>query len=404
MARSSWLLVVVAKIYEFSPNSILFFSFLGISKPPWCTVHIHAASLAKSEFGPTPPLHPGCSLNRHIHTPNTLYAAMANLASADSPEESFHILKIAIKPTPSYNVSTHHELRLRRNRPANPTAADARSLFLKNIPADTTEAHLRALFASLVGAGRFESASFPDEGGRTAATATSTRATARGIVTLDPAAAVKMAGMGRKRKRADEEAAEARRELEARLPEIWTRKLHRSGATAVALLADEKSVQLVLKAVAKTARTQKYPVWGEGVPAGAAPLGAPWLQAHLTLTRADKAETQRAVHAFFEAYNAREKEAAEAAKRLRNEPDEDGFVTVTRGGRTAPATKSSAEEARAKMLEKEARKKEEMKGFYRFQLREMRKDEQSKMLRRFQEDRKRVESMKEKRGRFKPET
>ncbi|CAI4215206.1 unnamed protein product [Parascedosporium putredinis] len=328
---------------------------------------------------------------------------MANLAPADSPEESFHILKIAIQPTASYNVPTHHELRLRRNRPANPTAADARSLFLKTYP-PTPPRPISARYSPPRRRGPLRVGQFPDEGGRTAATATSTRATARGIVTLDPAAAVKMAGMGRKRKRADEEAAEARRELEARLPEIWTRKLHRSGATAVALLADEKSVQLVLKAVAKTARTQKYPVWGEGVPTGAPSLGAPWLQAHLTLTRADKVETQRAVHAFFEAYNARENEAAEAAKRLRNEPDEDGFVTVTRGGRTAPATQSSAEEARAKMLEKEARKKEEMKGFYRFQLREMRKDEQSKMLRRFQEDRKRVESMKEKRGRFKPET
>ncbi|PKS07640.1 hypothetical protein jhhlp_006246 [Lomentospora prolificans] len=330
---------------------------------------------------------------------------MADLDTpAASPEEGFQILKITIPPTASYNVPAQHELRLRRNRPANPTPADARSLFLKNIPADTTEAHLRALFVSLVGAGRFESVVFPDDGSsRTAVTSTADHA--RGVSTLDPAAAVKVASMGRKRKRADDEAA-AQRELDARLPAIWTRKLHKSGATAIVLLADEKSVQMVLKAVGKVFRNRRYPVWGEGIPESAdvRPLGAPWLQSHLALCRADKAEVQKAVHAFFDVFNRKEKEAAEMAKRLRDAPDEDGFVTVTRGGRTAPATKSSAEEARQKMLEKEARKKEEMKGFYRFQLREMRKEEQSKLLRKFEEDKKRVEAMKEKRGKFRPET
>lgn len=330
---------------------------------------------------------------------------MADFTSS-TPEESFLILKIAISPTPSYKVQIHHELRLRRNRPTNPSPTDSRTLFLKNIPADTTPAHLRALFAHLVGPGRFESVTFSDEGSRTAVTnTTSSNAQLRGVVTLDPAAAVKMANMGRKRKRAEQEA-DAEKEKEARLPDIWTRKLHKSGSSALVLLADEKSAQMVLKAVAKSNKNGKYPVWGQGIPESAEvpPLGAPWLQAHLRLSRADKAETQNAVHAFFEVFNRKEKEAAEMAKRLRNEPDEDGFVTVTRGGRAAPATKSSAEEARQKMLEKEAKKREEMKGFYRFQLREMRKEEQGKLLKRFQEDKKRVEAMKEKRGKFKPET
>lgn len=84
-------------------------------------------------------------------------------------------------------------------------------------------------------------------------------------------------------------------------------------------------------------------------------------------------------------------------------PDEDGFVTVTRGGRVGPARKADAESKRVEMEEKERKKREEMGDFYRFQTRERRKAEQGELVKRFEEDRKRVEAMKEKRGKFRPE-
>jgi ribosomal RNA-processing protein 7 len=56
------------------------------------------------------------------------------------------------------------------------------------------------------------------------------------------------------------------------------------------------------------------------------------------------------------------------------------------------------------MLEKDSKKKDEMKNFYRFQLRERRKQEDAARLRRFDEDRKKLISMREKRGKFRPET
>jgi ribosomal RNA-processing protein 7 len=56
------------------------------------------------------------------------------------------------------------------------------------------------------------------------------------------------------------------------------------------------------------------------------------------------------------------------------------------------------------MEEKERKKREEMGDFYRFQTREKRKAEQGELLKRFEEDRRRVEAMKEKRGRFRPES
>ena len=108
--------------------------------------------------------------------------------------------------------------------------------------------------------------------------------------------------------------------------------------------------------------------------------------------------------AYFTIFNRKEEEAAQLAKRLRNEPDEDGFVTVTRGGRAAPARRDEAEEARRKMLEKQKKKTDDTQNFYRFQLREKRKAEQADLLKRFAEDRKKVNAMKQKRGKFRPET
>lgn len=301
--------------------------------------------------------------------------------ASETPEDPFARLLLSVPALPSYPHPTLHEVRLRRNASKTPSPTDGRTLFLKNVPADATEAHLRAVFASLVGAGRFESAAFPGSEPRAGGG-------------FDPAVAIKMAALTRKRKRGGDDDENAAPEL----PAIWGRKVHKSGSTALVTLADEKSLQLVLKAVAKTHKSKKYPAW----PGDA--LGGDWITAHLRLSRADKAATQAATHAFFSAYNDREEEAAALAKRMRAEPDADGFVTVTRGaGRSTPASRAAADEAARKMAEKEEKRRVEMRGFYRFQRREARKEEQGRLRRRFEEDRRRVEGMREKRGKFKPE-
>ena len=313
------------------------------------------------------------------------------MAPAEGVSEQFAILPIRMPPVPSFPKTAIHEVRIRRNAPKAPTPNDSRSLFLKNVPADSTEPHFRAVFTDLVGAGRFETIIFDDE--------------TKTALPVDPAYAVKVTALARKRKRAEVEMEEREREEEAtRLPEIWTRQLHRSSGTAIVLLADEKSVHLVLKAIAKVQKTKKYPIWGENLADKVPSLGSSWVSTHLQLCRVDKTETQTAVHAFFNAFNRKEKDAAELSKRLRNEPDEDGFVTVTRGGRAAPASRSEAEEAKQKMIDKQEKKKSETQDFYRFQLRERRKQEQFALLKRFQEDRRKVDAMREKRGKFRPET
>ena len=96
-------------------------------------------------------------------------------------------------------------------------------------------------------------------------------------------------------------------------------------------------------------------------------------------------------------YSAFEAQRARQAKRLRQEPDEEGFITVTRGGRIGPARHEEAKAAAERQKEKAGNG---LKDFYRFQIREERKKAQGELLRKFDEDRRKVEEMKRKRGRF----
>ncbi|KAH8671268.1 ribosomal RNA-processing protein 7-domain-containing protein [Xylariales sp. PMI_506] len=303
-------------------------------------------------------------------------------------QDDFSVLPIAIPPLPSYPVSATHYVYLRKNVKV-VTQDDTRSLFLANVPVDSTEAHFRAIFSTLVGAGRFESITFEHDAKASK-------------LSHEPAQALKLAAL-KKRKREDEEAQNRKEEAAAELPDVWTRQLHRTGGTAVALLADEKSVELVLKAVRKLQKSKKFPVWGEDADSKAAPLGFPWLEAHNKLSYPGNDVVQTIVDAYFTVYNRKELEAIQLAKTMQNQPDEDGFVTVTRGGRAAPARQEEAEEAKRKMLERQQKKKDEMQNFYRWQLREKKKAEQVEFLKKFDDDRSRLRAMREKRRKIQPD-
>ncbi|KAI1826073.1 ribosomal RNA-processing protein 7-domain-containing protein [Xylaria intraflava] len=303
----------------------------------------------------------------------------------------FAVLPIAIPPPPSYPVDTTHYVYLRRNAPKIATPNDPRSLYISNVPTDSTEAHFRALFSALVGAGRFESITFDQDRKKTR-------------VSHEPAQAERLAQHHKKRKREDEELQRMNEEATMELPALWMRGLHRIGSSAIVLLADEKCVDLVLKAVKKVNQTKKYPVWGEGVNADVPALGSQWLKSHNKLTYPGNDAMQVAVDAYFVIFRRKEEEANQLAKRLRSEPDEDGFVMVTRGGRSAPARRDEAEEARRNMLAKEQKKKDETKDFYRFQLREQSKNQQRMVLAKFNEDRKKMMAMRAKRRGFFPES
>lgn len=333
-----------------------------------------------------------CDNCNHHRSDSRYTIVTAAMAPIPKTIGEFSVLPLSIPETPSYPHTATHHLYVRRHAPNNPTPDDERSLFVTNVPIDSTEPHFRAIIATLVGTGRFESIQLEADKREKQAS-------------LEPAQAARVSAVAsRKRKRNDSDSEDEEEQI-ARLPPTWTRRLHRSGSTAVIVLADEKSVDLVLKAIAKVHKTKKLPVWGSGVQEKVPALGSQWLRAHNKLAYPPAEILQQSVDAFFAVYNRKEKEAHELTKRLRNEPDEDGFVTVTRGSaRTAPARKDEAEEARRKMLEREQKKKDELTNFYRFQLREKKKAEQAELIRKFDEDRQKVWAMRQNRGNFRPRT
>ena len=85
-------------------------------------------------------------------------------------------------------------------------------------------------------------------------------------------------------------------------------------------------------------------------------------------------------------------------------PDEDGFITVTRGGgRTAPAARIEQAELKRDELEERKKKNAIKDDFYRFQNREKRKEKENELRKGFERDRKRVMEMRERRGKPVPE-
>jgi ribosomal RNA-processing protein 7 len=308
---------------------------------------------------------------------------------SSSQINSYTILPLTIPPTPAYPKRVTHTLYLQRHTPKIPTETDARSLFLVNVPIDSTSAHLRAVFTSLIGVGRFESVSFEHE--RKSAT------TGNELKVVNK----KSASGSKKRKRGSE----AVEEVQEELPQIWDRELRRSGSTAVVVLVDSKSVESAIKAIKKIHKSSKkeWPVWGEAVEDKIPKLGSARYLTHQRLQFPDTKVLQVNVDAFMTSFNNREEEKARAEKRARNVPDEDGFVTVTRGGRTGPARKEDAELKRVEMEEREKRKRDSMGDFYRFQMRERRKSEMGELVKRFEEDKRKVETMRGRRGAFRPE-
>lgn len=299
--------------------------------------------------------------------------------------DNYTVLPVAIPSTPAYPVTTTHHIYLRPHAPKISTENDSRSLFATNLPIDSTDVHIRSIFAALIGVGRVEGVRFDGEKEE-----------------INVQKQIETVSQNKKRKRGSEI------EVDTSLPQGWDRQLRIKGRTAVVLLVDEKSVESVLKAARKTsksAKESKYPVWGAGTEGKVPALGSARYAKRQELRFPDKSAVQRSVDGFMTNFNSKEEERERERKRLRNVPDEDGFVTVVRGGRTGPARNEAAEEKRKEMAEKEEKRRKELEdaGFYRWQGREKRKKEVGELVKRFEEDRKRVEGMREKRGRFRPE-
>ena len=184
------------------------------------------------------------------------------------------------------------------------------------------------------------------------------------------------------------------------IPPVWDRQIHKSGSTTVVVFVDRASMEAAFKAAKRSSKAQKTILWGDGIEDQLPPLGSARYLTHSKLIYPPTAELLASVDAYMTAFAANEDAEAKARTKQRQEPDEDGFVMVTRGGRSGrPATQEEVKE-------KAERQKEKNKGFddfYRFQTRERQKERAKELVRKFEEDKEKVRKMRERRGKFRPE-
>lgn len=272
-----------------------------------------------------------------------------------------------------------HYIYLRPDEPKLPTSESAQSLFLVNIPITTTEQHLRHLFASQLSAGRVKRVDFSD-------------ATRNSNISAEN---VQVAKNSKKRKRVT--SSELELELEtATLPETWHRTIHPSGSHAVVVFVDRPSMEASLKAAKRAAKLGTTIIWGEGIETRVPPLGLRRYQAHHTMRYPSRKELLSSVDSYMSAYARMEEARSREEAKKRQKPDEDGFITVTKGARGGVVRKQDAKELGQKQKEKE----KGIENFYRFQMRERRKEQQGELMRKFEEDKRKVEEMRKRRGRI----
>ena len=308
------------------------------------------------------------------------------------------VLPLQLPLQPSFQSLATHYLYIRPDAPPQPTPDTPRALFLSNVPADATEEGVRKLFRDMSGAvvdrvafesGRADEAVLaalglqPDE-----APAVPQQ--------QQPADSTGAAVLGKRKRGEAERLREAERAM--RLPGVWEGALRKSGSAAVVLFVDVAARKRAWKACRDAVKDGRSVEWS----GGGLPLGEERYWAHHALRYPGKEQLQDSVNAYLTAFTALEDARAKQLARQRSVPDADGFITVTRGGRAGPARLEEAQAAQERLKERE--KKRITGDFYRFQTREERKKRENDLKRKFEGDRRRVEEMRRRKGKIKPET
>lgn len=287
--------------------------------------------------------------------------------------EDYITVPITIPPAGTSTLSkpVTHQLYLRKNVPKFPVEDDGRTIFVANIPIDSTPAHFKAIFAAL--GGRTESIQFH-----------SVQNTAKYIapedipMELDTITDETFSKEVKRLKRASV------------LPVTWSRTVLRAGSNAHVTLVEPAEVETVLRA-ARRGKTDL--VWGDRVPTlKAGPLGVQRYRDHLAASTPDPAVLQASVDAYMELFNQEEILRRRKQKLLRSEPDEDGFVTITRGGRSGAGRAVDAE-----AIAKKAAGRGIVSDLYRFQRRDEQKAKMNTMRMKFEEDKRKIQELRSRR-------
>jgi ribosomal RNA-processing protein 7 len=280
----------------------------------------------------------------------------------------FIALPLHLPKTEAFPRETTHYLYLKPHDPKVPEEEAPRSLFLVNIPVSTTEPLLKDLFTVKLEGGRIERVHFSDTTlGKSHAPATKSR----------------------KRKRMTAEEIEAGLDTYS-LPKVFDLGIHESGAAAVVVFVDRPSMELTLKTARRAAKQGTPILWDAGPDAPS--LGLARYERYKQQQFPSRRDLLRSVNAYMTAYSALEEVRSRESARKRAEPDEDGFVTVTRGSRGSVRMDEAREVA-----ERQKEKSKGLEDFYRFQTRERRKSMQEDMVKRFNEDKMKVEEMRKRR-------
>ncbi|TPX22826.1 Ribosomal RNA-processing protein 7 [Coccidioides immitis] len=295
----------------------------------------------------------------------------------------FTVLPLELPPLPSLPKAATHFLYLQPHQPRIPDPDSSRSLFLVNVPITATEAHFKHFFGTQLCAGRVESVRFQD-----------VQSTSSAPV-VKPSAQL---SKGKKRKR--ETVEELEQELKSiRLPKTWDRELQNPGAHAVVVFVDKPSMEASLKAAKKAAKSRTKIVWGQGIEDKLPPLGSQRYEHHNRLRYPPREELKRIANEYMLVFDRLEEARAREATTGAQVSDEDGFITVVKGPKHNP----DREDELKALAEKQKEKNKGLEDFYRFQTREMRKEKQNELLKGFEEDKKKVEEMKKRRGKIRPE-
>lgn len=305
------------------------------------------------------------------------------MAQLNGQVAGFTALPIQLPKTRAFQQATHF-VYIKAHDPHLPDPSAARSLFLVNIPVTTTENHLKHLFNTQLAAGRVEEVYFSE-----------TRPQKTSLVSQTQSPLQKRS---RKRKRESVEVVEAALEA-CELPETWNNDIHASGAHAVVVFVDRTSMEASLKVAKRVAKKGTQIVWADGLHDASSSLGLRRYDLHNKLRYPSRKELLRSVDDYMTAFTKLEEARAHAEAKKRQMPDEEGFITVTKSTRGGVVRKDEAKE----LSEKQKEKKNGLEDFYRFQMREKRKEEQGQLIKQFEEDRKKIDEMKRRRGRLRPE-
>lgn len=335
----------------------------------------------------------------------------------------FAILPLTLPTQPGLPplcADAKHYLYVKAHAPAIATESTARSLFVANVPIDASEANLRALFAEQLGGARVESVGFDASVPAEVAHKHFNPAEVKG----GKSDGAESRGKKRKReedgkgKKSDMVAEGVLEDEDSALPRTWSAPVRRSGSGAVVVFLDKASMRGALKEVHAAIKSGKAIHWVGGEALGVGRTSTYWrLQleedinrhpgytSHLALLHPPPTLLSATTNAYLSQFDAAAAQRARALAHLRSVPDEDGFITVTRGGgRSLPAAR--LEIAQQKQSEQEDRKKKKgsLDGFYRFQNREKRKEQEGMLKKQFEKDRRRVMEMRERRGKVRVES